>query len=228
MSSKLSGPLAVVLFIGTAAAAVYGAPPPARVGADQATQATGTIEGVLRLPPRPQRRTVDRYGATPTTAKIQEIPALVYLEGRVGTAPAPVRSAVMAQEDTTFVPSLLVIPVGTTVRFPNHDPFFHNVFSYSAGGRFDLGRYPMGESKDVTFDEPGIVKVYCEVHESMRAAIVVTQNRYWAKPAGDGSFRIAGVPAGSYTLVAWQVDRGDVREAVEVPADGQARVELEL
>ncbi len=191
-------------------------------------QQTGTIEGVLRLPLRAPRRTVNRYGAAPVVAQVQEIPAVVYLRGRIGPPPAPAMDAVMAQHDTAFVPSLLVIPVGTTVRFPNQDPFFHNVFSYSVGGRFDLGRYPMGQSKEVTFDEPGIVKVYCEVHESMRAAIVVTENRWWARPDEDGRFRLEGVPAGTYTLVAWQADRGEVEQEVLVPADGVVRVELEL
>jgi len=72
------------------------------------------------------------------------------------------------------MPAAMVVPVGTTVRFPNQDTFFHNVFSYSGPARFDLGRYPRGESKDVRFDEAGIVKVYCEVHEFMRAVVVVT------------------------------------------------------
>jgi len=196
--------------------------------ATSALQETGTIEGVLRMPPRPPRRTVNRYGAAPVVTRVQEIPAVVYLRGRIGPVPAPATDAVMAQHDTAFVPALLVIPVGTTVRFPNQDPFFHNVFSYSVGGRFDLGRYPMGESKDVTFDRPGIVKVYCEVHESMRSAIVVTENRWWARPGEDGRFRFEGVPTGTYTLVAWQADRGEVEQEVVVPAGGAVRVELEL
>jgi hypothetical protein len=195
---------------------------------DLAWQQTGTIEGVLTIRPRPQRRTVNRYGGAPTVAQIQEIPPLVYVEGRVGPVPEPIRGAVMAQEDTAFAPALLVVPVGTTVRFPNQDPFFHNVFSYSASGRFDLGRYPMGESKDATLDDPGIVKVYCEVHESMRAAIVVVENRFWAEPGEDGGFRMTGVPEGTYTLVAWQADRGETRQEVAVRASGVTRVELEL
>jgi plastocyanin len=191
-------------------------------------QQAGVIDGVLRTPPRPQRRTVNRYGAAPSVARVQAIPPVVFLVGRVGPAPEPATDAVMAQQDTAFVPSLLVVPAGTNVRFPNHDPFFHNVFSYSVGGRFDLGRYPMDESKAVTFDSPGIVKVYCEVHESMRAAIVVVENGFWAEPGEDGGFRFEGVPPGTYTLVAWQADRGEVEREVVVPAEGTVRVELEL
>ena len=134
----------------------------------------------------------------------------------------------MAQEDTAFLPSLLVVPEGTTVRFPNHDPFFHNVFSYSGAGRFDLGRYPRGESKDVTFEEAGLLKVYCEVHESMRAAILVVENPFWAQPDAEGRFRMEGVPVGEHTLVVWHADRGEREVTVRVPEAGVARVEVEL
>ena len=188
----------------------------------------GAIEGVLEIRPRPPRRTVNRYGGAPRVAEVQEIPPVVFIAGRAGPVPAAASDAVMAQQDTAFSPPLLVVPAGTTVEFPNQDAFFHNVFSYSSAARFDLGRYPLGESKSVTFDEPGIVKVYCEVHESMRSAIVVTENRYWARPDADGRFRLEGVPAGTHTLVAWHADRGETEYEVEVPADGVVRVELEL
>lgn len=207
----------------TSAAAVPAAPPapPQRASA-------GAIEGVLRVQEPPRRRTVDRYGGAMAARAVQSIPPVVYLKGPVASPADRPESATMAQEDTAFVPGLLVIPVGTTVRFPNHDPFFHNVFSYSTAARFDLGRYPRGESKEVRFDEPGVVKVYCEVHEPMRAAIVVVENEFWAQPGADGAFRIAGVPAGTYTLVGWHVDGGEEEREVRVPADGVARVEIEL
>lgn len=192
------------------------------------TPSAGVIEGVLRIQERPARRTVGRYSGGAAAGAVQSIPPVVYLKGPVGSPPDRPGAATMAQEDTTFLPGLLVIPVGTTVRFPNHDPFFHNVFSYSTAARFDLGRYPRGESKDVRFDEPGIVKVYCEVHEPMRAAIVVLENEFWAQPGAEGEFRITGVPAGTYTLVAWHVDRGEEEREVRVTEDGVTRVELEL
>ena len=203
---------------------------PGASGPEAVAARTGTIEGVVRIRAVPQRRVASRYpGAGSASARpVQEIPALVYLKGPTGEPAPPVTAPEMAQQDTVFVPSLVVVPVGSTVRFPNQDPFFHNVFSYSSAGRFDLGRYPRGESKDVKFEEAGLVKVYCEVHESMRGAILVTENRHWTRPDAEGRFRLEGVPAGRYTLVAWHADRGEKETEVTVPASGVVRVELEL
>jgi hypothetical protein len=114
------------------------------------------------------------------------------------------------------------------VAFPNRDPFFHNVFSYSGAARFDLGRYPEGESKSVTFREPGIVRVYCEVHDFMRAAVIVTENPYHARPDAEGRFRIPGVPPGTYTLVGWHADQGTVTEEVTVSEGGRVEVVLQM
>jgi hypothetical protein len=134
----------------------------------------------------------------------------------------------MAQQDTSFTPAVLVVPPGAEVSFPNRDPFFHNVFSYSSTQRFDLGRYPRGEAKTVRFDEPGVVKIYCEVHESMRAAVIVTENPFHAVLGPDGSFRLEGVPAGVHRLVVWHVDEGTTSQEVRVPEGGTARVELTI
>ena len=198
-------------------------PAPARAQA-------GSIEGRVQLPSAAPRRTASRYpGAAPASRTAQEIPAVAYIQGAVAgaVAVAPANPA-LAQQDTAFSPNVLIVPVGTTIQFPNRDPFFHNVFSYSSNERFDLGRYPRGESKSVVFDQPGVVKVYCEVHESMRAAVVVTENPFHALVAADGTFTLVGVPAGVRSLVVWHVDLGEVKAEVSVPAGGTARVELTL
>lgn len=211
-------------------ASVSAAAPMAAGGAAAARTAAATIEGTVRMKPVPQRRTASRYpGAAGMAARpVQQIAPVVYLKGGRPSAGSASAAPEMAQEDTAFLPSLLVVPVGTTVRFPNHDPFFHNVFSYSSAGRFDLGRYPRGESKEVTLAEPGLVKVYCEVHESMRSAILVVDNPYWAVPDAQGRFRIADVPSGRYTLVAWHADRGEREVPLTVPASGVVRIDIEL
>ena len=140
------------------------------------------------------------------------------------TGPMPT----MTQSDTAFVPSLLVVAVGSEVSFPNADPFFHNVFSYSSTERFDLGRYTKGESKGVVFEEPGIVEVFCEVHEFMRSAVVVVESPHHAVVGDDGRFSIGDVPPGEYTLVIWHADLGTVEQPITVTSGGTVRVSVEL
>lgn len=125
----------------------------------------------------------------------------------------------MAQKDTRFAPSVLAVAVGSTVDFPNLDPFFHNVFSYSKTKKFDLGRYPQGNTSLVTFDKPGLVKVFCEIHSSMRAYVHVLETPYSAVSDKDGHFHIANVPPGEYILHLWQENQPDYTEPVRIAAD---------
>ncbi|HEY7767025.1 carboxypeptidase regulatory-like domain-containing protein [Longimicrobium sp.] len=195
-----------------------------------AAQSGGTIEGQVELSPRAARRVASSYpGAAGGTHVVGSVPPVAFLVGRIaGAPPASPQRARLAQQDTSFRPALLVVPTGARVEFPNGDPFFHNVFSYSPVKRFDLGRYPRGESRTVTFDRPGVAKVYCEIHQWMRAAVVVVENPFHAVVGADGRFRIAGVPAGRYRLTVWDVDRGERTVDVVVPASGTARVRLRL
>ena len=193
-------------------------------------QSAGAIEGTVVMKLRRPLRSAARYpGASPAARTVQEVPVVVYVDGVVpGAPPRPSTTAIMAQHDTAFVPAALVVDVGSTVRFPNDDPFYHNVFSYSPPSRFDLGRYPRGEAKEVTFDQPGIVKVYCEVHDFMRSVIVVAESPLHAVVGGDGRYRIDAVPAGTYTLVFWHPDVEPVQRQVIVAAGTTARVDVEL
>src|SRR5919109_467526 len=109
--------------------------------------------------------------------------AVLYLEG-TGPAAKPV-TVEIAITDKTYAPHVVVIPVGSTVRFPNHDPFNHNVFSLSEPNQFDLGLYGRGEAKSHTFTSPGLVRVYCNVHPRMVAYVQVMANRYYAQPGSD-------------------------------------------
>jgi plastocyanin len=127
--------------------------------------------------------------------------AVIYLEG---TGPAPTPAAIdITINDKVYRPRVVVIPVGSTVRFPNTDPFDHNVFSVTEPNQFDLGLYGRGEAKTHTFTRPGLVRVYCNVHPRMVAYVVVMPNRYYAQSGADGSFTIENVAPGHYRLHVW-------------------------
>lgn len=130
--------------------------------------------------------------------------AVLYLEapGTAANAAKPVIVEI-AVTDKTYAPHVVVVPLGSTVRFPNHDPFNHNVFSVSEPNTFDLGLYGRGEVKSHTFDHSGLVRVYCNVHPRMVAYVLVMENRFYAQPGNDGSFAIDNVPAGRYRLHVW-------------------------
>ncbi len=195
-------------------------------------QATGTITGTVTLePPPPPRRSASRYaGGSQRIQIMQQTQAVVFLRGAPAGAPPSGYddNPQMVQQDSLFVPSTIALMVGGTVDFPNSDPIFHNVFSYSSAKRFDLGRYPQGESRSVTFDQAGIVEVGCEVHDHMAGAIVVTENPWHAVAGEGGTFVIGGVPPGEYTLVAWHAEHDQEERTVTVEAGGTTRIEVEL
>ena len=112
----------------------------------------------------------------------------------------PKEHAVILQKDKTFTPHVLAIPLGSYVDFPNLDPIFHNAFSSYNGQIFDVGLYPPGTSRSVRFTREGVVRVFCNIHASMSAMIVVLATPYFAVTARDGSFTLPGVPPGQYTL----------------------------
>jgi hypothetical protein len=109
----------------------------------------------------------------------------------------------MVQRNKRFIPHVLAIPVGGTVDFPNFDPIFHNAFSNFSGQPFDTGLYPPGTSHKVTFRRDGIVRVFCNIHSTMSAVIVVVKTPYFAVSGPSGELRIEDVPPGEYTLNVW-------------------------
>jgi len=112
-------------------------------------------------------------------------------------------TAKMIQKGKRFIPHVLAVPVGTKVDFPNFDPIFHNAFSNFSGQKFDTGLYPPGTSTSVVFQREGVVRVFCNIHSTMSAVIVVVATSHVAVTARDGSFRIDGVPPGDYRLKVW-------------------------
>jgi len=146
----------------------------------------------------------------------------VFLEGKGPAAPETVQ---ISQKNRLFGPDLVAIPVGSSISFPNLDVIFHNVFSLSQAKTFDLGNYPKGQTRVVTFPKPGVVLVNCRLHPNMSAAIVVTPNGWVAMPDATGKFVLADVPPGRYTIAAWHKAAGYVTKHVDVTAEG-ASVEI--
>ena len=153
--------------------------------------------------------------------------AVVWLSGPRAD-PRPPVEAEIGTSKKEFSPHVLVVPVGSTVSFPNHDPFNHNVFSLSEENPFDLGLYGRDEVRSVRFDKPGLVRVFCNVHAQMSALVLVRDTPWYTQPSSDGSFSLGAVPPGSYTLHAWHERAPAVSRPLEVPPEGVAQLTLEL
>ncbi|HYL06124.1 MAG TPA: hypothetical protein VE075_08780 [Thermoanaerobaculia bacterium] len=116
-----------------------------------------------------------------------------------------------------FFPHVLAVPVGASVQFPNQDPILHNVFSVSTGNAFDLGIYRGGPPKEKRFEQPGVVRVYCNVHQAMVAYILVLDTAHYASPDLDGSFRLTGLPKGPGKLTVWHEQAEPWSEELRLP-----------
>lgn len=192
-------------------------------------QGTASAEGTVALPtPPPLARLNPRYASQSGSLLPPEPPtAVVILEG--APLPADDKPATnvvqVVQRGMQFGPGLLAVRKGTRVEFPNADEFYHNVFSYSKAKRFDLGRFLKDEKPAaVTFDQVGVVKLYCEIHEHMRGTVVVLDTPHFAKTDTNGVYRLTGLPAGQFKLKAW-IDEKVVREqTVDLKPDATARV----
>jgi plastocyanin len=128
----------------------------------------------------------------------------VWLEPVNGPAPKPAAGThTILQKGKRFTPHVSVVPVGTTVDWPNRDPIFHNAFSNFAGQPFDTGLYAPGSTYKVRFVRDGVVRVFCNIHSTMSAVIVVVKTPWYAVTDRDGSFRIDNVPPGEYVMKLW-------------------------
>jgi len=156
----------------------------------------------------------------------------LWLMPRNGAMPADLHPGVarMVQHHKQFQPHVLAIPVGSAVDFPNLDPIFHNAFSNIDGQPFDVGLYPPGTSRRVVFHKTGIVRVFCNIHESMSAVIVVEDTPWLAVSNARGGYTITEVPPGDYTLHAFyeRATRQTLDSLVRNLAVGEGRTTIPL
>lgn len=115
----------------------------------------------------------------------------------------PASKFTLLQKNKMFTPHLLVVPVGSSVAFPNADPFFHNVFSRFDGKRFDLGLYEAGSTRSVVFSRAGVSYIFCNIHSEMSAVVIALDTPFYSIADLQGAFRIEGVPDGDYSLHVW-------------------------
>lgn len=204
-----------------------------------AQSGTGVIEGQVEVSRkltarRPRFRIYAEPGASAAAPAEERAPdersnIVVYIE-RVPGTPAAARgdTSVIRQHGERFLPHVLPVVQGTTVAFPNDDRLYHNVFSLSSAKTFDLGRFPRGHSRAVTFDRAGVVQVFCHIHSDMSAVVLVLDNPFHAVPDARGRYVIPDLPPGEYTLVAFHERIKPIRHPVSVTAGGRVRVDFRI
>jgi len=189
-----------------------------------------SIEGRVELP-KPLHAPVmnKRYGIVAYGGVLSPYPpvAVVYLEGSFPRAPT-LPTGRMAQKDLAFVPAILPVQVGTRVEFPNLDDTYHNIFSYSPAKRFDLGRYRRDETPvpSEVFDVAGMVTLRCDIHEHMRAIILVLDTPHFVLTDTEGRYSLQGLPGGRFVLKAWLDSRTTLSRAVDLAPGGVLRADF--
>lgn len=155
--------------------------------------------------------------------------AVVYFRPKGLTAfKPPAERAVMSTRRKQFWPRILPVAIGTTVQFPNEDVILHNAFSASTGNVFDTGVYGEGEGAMHTFTRPGLVKVYCNVHHSMFAHILVLDTPYFARPDSQGRFILRDLPAGEGSLVVFHDRSRPARQVLDPALQSEVTIRIEL
>jgi plastocyanin len=149
---------------------------------------------------------------------------VVWVEGALPAGNVKPAKLAVSQRGVKFTPGFIVAQVGQTVEMPNDDNVAHNVYSLSTAKKFNLGVYAKGESRSVVFDTPGVVDMKCWLHKRMNATVVVVPNRFFSV-AADGSYRIAGVPAGTYRVAGYRDGAMLESKTVKVNTSGSVRVD---
>jgi plastocyanin len=149
--------------------------------------------------------------------------AVVWLEAPPGAMAESGPAPLLDQRNLQFLPRVLAVRVGTRVKFPNSDRVFHNVFSFHDGKQFDLGVYPVGAVKYVTFDLPGVSRLFCNIHPGMAGYVVVVDSPYFSAAGEAGAFTIHA-PPGRYTYRAWRPSAELLTGQVTVETNGSLEV----
>ena len=188
--------------------------------------AVGSSEEEEPEPPKPKRGAIAgtvKLGAGPLVGR-----GVVTVEPAQGRfRPRPPKARVMEQRNRDFAPKILVVRLGSTVSFPNFDSVFHNVYSRSEAKAFDLGIYKNGQSRDLTFDKEGIVRVGCNLHANMSGYIVVVNAPHYAITDDKGAFSFKGLPPGKYRVRAFsERSQSPAVQEVTVAPDATATVTL--
>ena len=194
---------------------------------------TATLEGVVPVRPlKVATGTKEKYGARTTTVVDPPDPptSVVWMVGSfppLDSKSVPIAKApAMDQRGFQFRPCVMAVQTGTPVSFPNKDPMYHSVFSYSAARKFDLGRYRAGEEPDaVVFDKPGTVSLFCEIHEHMRAQIVVVDTPFFVVTDAKGNFTLPNLPAGSHTFHVWLSPKESFEMKIELKTGETVKVD---
>jgi hypothetical protein len=173
---------------------------------------------------------VRKKGLFGTSNSADRSGVVVWIEGVPGAPPprAPQPAPTIRQRDKQFVPRVIAIRKGTSVEFPNDDKIFHNVFSLSQAGKFDLGLYKSGSSKTVLFDKAGVIDVYCNIHPDMVSSIRVVDSPHFLVTDKAGRFLFEGVLPGTWPIVAWAPGGDEVRGTVTVTPGKVAQAHLDL
>jgi plastocyanin len=191
-------------------------PAPAVPGSAEA--AAMTVHGQLSL----------SSGGRPLRSEEAQDAVVYFRPDAVAALVVPAKPFVIATERKTFVPRVLPIPVGASVRFPNNDPILHNVFSSTREASFDLGLYGRSDGESYHFTQPGVIRVFCNVHHAMVAYVLVLDTPYYTKPDAQGRFSLKGIPAGPGELFVWHERSQLWRSKISPDANGEIKVQLDL
>jgi plastocyanin len=187
-----------------------------------------SISGILVLAAAAAASAGDIHGKVTCKGASNCGDTVVYVGAIAGKAfPAPAAHVKMNQQSMTFVPHVLPVLVGTTVDFLNSDAVLHNVFSPDAcAGKFNLGTWPKGQVKSWTFDKECGAALLCKVHPEMEGYVVAVPTPYFAQAKADGSYQIADVPDGSYSLKVWHPRLKGKEKAVKVAGPTEMSFEI--